>query len=189
MRGAGIRDGEASPEMAAELGNVFHIVVRGLMDALQARAEVKIQFGMQSTRVQPNNNNPLKFSPNVEHALHTLLVERNPGYMSTTAAFEDAFQDLRNHQIAILAGIRAAFGSMLQQFDPGRLQEKLGGDPAWRGLLGAGKSRFQELYTERFRALTSDSEECFRRLFGDVFTDAYEKQLEVLKSPGGARRD
>ena len=189
LRAAGVPASQLSPEMAAELGQVYRVMVQGVMDALRARAEIKLQFRLQTTRVQANDNNPLKFSPNIEAALHTLLVERNRGYMSSTRAFQDAFEDLRNHQIAILAGIRAAFNSMLDEFNPARLQEKLEGESK-RGLLKVGgKGRFQDLYAEHFRSLTSDADECFRRLFGEVFGEAYEKQLEELKRAGADSRD
>jgi type VI secretion system protein ImpI len=189
LRAAGVPSGQLSPETAAELGQVYRIMVQGLMEALQARAEIKLQFRLNATRVQANDNNPLKFCPNIEAALHTLLVDRNRGYMSTARAFQAAFEDLRDHQIAILAGIRAAFNSMLAEFSPARLQERLEGDSR-RGLLKVGgKGRFQDLYAEYYRAVTSDTEECFRRLFGEVFGEAYEKQLEELKRSGGGSRD
>jgi type VI secretion system FHA domain protein len=189
LRAAGVPAGQLSPEMAAELGQVYRVMVQGVMDALRERAEIKHQFRLQTTRVQANDNNPLKFSPNVEAALHTLLVERNRGYMSSTRAFQDAFEDLRNHQIAILAGIQAAFNSMLDEFNPARLQERLEGESK-RGLLKVGaKGRFQDFYAEHFRSLTSDADECFRRLFGEAFGEAYEKQLDDLKRARGDSRD
>jgi type VI secretion system protein ImpI len=165
---------------------VLRIVVQGVMEVLQARAEIKSQFRMPATRVQASDNNPLKFSPNVETALHTLLVERNRAYMPTTRAFQDAFTDIRNHQLAILHGIRTAYASMLESFDPERLEEVLGGDGR-RGLLG-GKGRFRDQYSEHFRKLSADPDESFRRLFGEVFAEAYEEQLERLKNTGGPRR-
>jgi type VI secretion system FHA domain protein len=187
LRSIGVPGGQLSAETALELGQVYRIMVDGLMGALQARAQVKTQFRLQITHIQANDNNPLKFSPNVEAALHTLLVERNRGYMGTTRAFQAAFDDLRDHQIAILAGIRAAYDSMLSEFSPARLQEKLEGDSK-RGLLKVGKSRFQELYADHFRTLTADADECFRKLFAEVFGEAYEKQLEELKRAGGTSR-
>jgi type VI secretion system FHA domain protein len=188
LRAAGVKDGQLSPEIAAELGAVFRIMVQGVRDALQARALVKSEFRIQATRMQAHDNNPLKFSANVEDALHTLLVERNRGYLSAPRAFQDAFNDLRDHQIAILAGVRAGFNAMLAQFDPRRLQEKLDSESK-RGLLKGGRVRFQEFYTEYYRTLTGDPDECFGRLFGEVFAESYETQLESLKRAGGPPRD
>ena len=78
---------------------------------------------MRMTQFRPADNNPLKFSANVDDALHNLLVKRNAAYLQPVDAFEDAFDDLRYHQLAMLAGMRVAFESMLAQFDPDRLRE------------------------------------------------------------------
>jgi type VI secretion system protein ImpI len=187
LKAAGVPGGQLSPQTAAELGEVLRIVVQGVMEVLQARAEIKSQFRMPATRVQASDNNPLKFSPNVETALHTLLVERNRAFLPTARAFQDAFTDIRYHQIAILHGIRTAYASMLESFDPERLQEQLEGEGR-RSLLGGGKGRFRDLYVEHFRKLSADAEESFRRLFGEVFAEAYEEQLERLKNSGGPKR-
>ena len=91
---------------------------------------------------------------------------------------------------ALLEGVRVAFASMLEAFDPRELQQgfdavvKRGG--ALRGVLG-GKSNYWHLYVERFTALERDAEDTFRRLFGDVFAQAYERQLERLKSLASQR--
>jgi type VI secretion system FHA domain protein len=183
LRAAGLTANNMSPELAKELGQVLRIVVHGLMEVLQSRAEIKSQLRMNMTRMQAAENNPLKFSPNVEAALHTLLVERNRGYLSTTRAFEEALSDIRNHQIAVLQGIRTAFNSMLEHFDPERLGEEFD-NKAKSGSalrkLGA-KWRFQDAYAEEYASLTRDADESFRKLFGEYFAQAYEEQMERLK--------
>lgn len=183
LRAAGLPDRDVSPKVAWELGKVLRVVVHGVMDVLQARAEIKSQFRLPVTRVQARENNPLKLSPNVESALHTLLVQRDPGYLPTVQAFEDAFADIRNHQLAMLEGVRVAFESMLSAFDPHSLEQDFERTVKRAGLLGGltGKSRYWELYAERFARLGRDADDTFRRLFGDVFAEAYEKQLERLK--------
>jgi type VI secretion system FHA domain protein len=185
MRGAGLSAKDMSPQMMHDLGRVLRVVVEGVMDVLRARAEIKSQFRLPMTRIQSAENNPLKHSPNVESALHTLLVQRNPGYLSTVQAFEDAFADIRNHQMAMLEGLRTAFQSMLESFDPKQLEKEFE-RAGKRGLgFGSTKSKYWDLYTDRFAHLGGDADDTFRRLFGDVFAEAYEKQLERLKMPGG----
>lgn len=182
---------QMSPDTARELGEVLRIVIEGVMEVLRARAEIKSQFRMPVTRVQSTENNPLKFSPNVEAALHTLLAERNRGYMPAPRAFEDAFEDIRSHQLAVLEGIRSAFNSMLAHFEPERLQADFDRQAGGRaGLLNLGaKSRLWDQYTAHFRSLTQDPDDSFRQLFGDEFAEAYEQQLERLKTArGNARR-
>jgi type VI secretion system FHA domain protein len=182
MRGAGLSANDLSPEMMQDLGKVLRVVVEGVMAVLRARAEIKSQFRLPMTRIQSAENNPLKHSPNVESALHTLLVQRNPGFLPTVQAFEDAFADIRNHQMAMLEGLRVAYDSMLESFDPKEL-EKGFERPAKRGF-GSAKSKYWDLYAERFTQLGADADDTFRKLFGDVFAEAYEKQLERLKLLG-----
>ncbi len=182
LRGAGLSGQEMSPEMMRDLGKVLRVVVEGVMDVLRARAEIKSQFRLPMTRIQSAENNPLKHSPNVESALHTLLVQRNPGFLNTVQAFEDAFADIRNHQMAMLEGVRAAFESMLESFDPKELEK--GFERAAKRGFGSAKAKYWDLYVERFAQLGGDADDTFRRLFGDVFAEAYEKQLERLKTLG-----
>jgi type VI secretion system protein ImpI len=91
---------------------------------------------------------------------------------------------LRNHQIAMLAGMRVAFESMLAEFDPDRLQQEFDRQPS-KGLMPA-KLRYWDLYRERRHDIVKDPEESFRRLFGEQFARAYEEQLRQLKSKEGS---
>lgn len=185
LRAAGLTSEQMSPELARELGQVLRIVVQGLMEVLQSRAEIKSQLRMSMTRMQPTENNPLKFSPNVEAALHTLLVERNRGYLPAVRAFQEALVDIRNHQIAVLQGIRSAFDAMLENFDPEKLNEEFERQNRRGGLLNIlAKNQFREYYAEQFQSMTKDPDESFRRLFGEYFAQAYEDQMDRLKLAG-----
>ncbi len=124
LAGAGLPGVAVTPELADSFGRILHVVVAGVMDVLQARQRLKSEFRLGVTTFRPKDNNPLKFSANVDDALHNLLVKRNAAYLGPVEAFEDAFDDVRHHQIAILAGVRVAFAAMLAQFDPERLQEE-----------------------------------------------------------------
>ena len=182
LRGAGLSDSDMSPEVMQELGKILRVVVEGLMEVLRARAEIKAQFRVPLTRMKSVENNPLKHSPNVEAALNTLLVQRNPGFLSSVQAFEDALADIRNHQMAMLEGVRVAFESMLESFDPKELEKEF--DRTGKRAFGSAKSRYWELYVQRFARLGADADDTYRKLFGDVFAAAYEKQFECLKALG-----
>jgi predicted component of type VI protein secretion system len=184
LRGAGLSERDLSPEVARTLGQVLRVVVQGVIDVLRARSEIKQQFRLPMTRVSAVENNPLKLSPNVESALHTLLVQRNPGYLPTVQAFEDAFGDIRSHQMAMLEGIRVAFDSMLNSFNPAELEKEFERATKRSGVLGSlgAKSKYWDLYGDRFENLTRDADDTFRRMFGDTFAEAYEQQLERLRT-------
>src|SRR6185312_12439224 len=116
LEGAGLQRAPVTAEFARSFGQIFRVVVEGVMDVLRARQQIKDEFRMRLTQFRAADNNPLKFSANVDDALHNLLVKRNAAYLEPVEAFEDAFDDLRDHQIAMLAGMRVAFESMLTQF-------------------------------------------------------------------------
>jgi type VI secretion system FHA domain protein len=183
LAGAGLDRAAVTPDLARNLGRILRVVVAGVMDVLRARQQIKDEFRMRVTHFRPADNNPLKFSANVEDALHNLLVKRNPAYLGPVEAFEDAFEDLRDHQLAMLAGLRVAFESMLAEFDPDRLQEAFDRQLKGGSLLTLpAKLRYWELYRERRQEIAKDPEASFRRLFGEEFARAYEEQLELLEA-------
>ena len=132
LRGAGVPAEAVSPEVMNEFGQVLRSVIEGLMEVLRARSEIRNEFRLPQTTFKTRDNNPLKMAVNAEDAMHNLLLKRNPAYLGTTAAFDDAFKDVRHHQLAMLAGMRAAFEFMLQRFDPRTLKAQFDAKPGRR---------------------------------------------------------
>ena len=189
MAAAGLADVPASPELARNFGQILRVVITGVMDVLRMRERIKDEFRMRTTTFKTKDNNPLKFSANVEDALHNLLVKRNAAYLGPVEAFEDAFADLRNHQMAMLEGIRVAYEAMLKEFDPDQLQQQFEKNNKRSSILGGGgRAKFWELYRDQFHAMVKDADSSFRSLFGDEFAKAYEAQLERLKTLDRANR-
>jgi type VI secretion system FHA domain protein len=171
-----------SRELAQNFGRMFRVVVAGVMDMLRARQQTKGALGIEQTLFQPARNNPLKFSANVDDALHNLLVKRNAAYLGPVEAFDDAFGDVKNHQMAMLHGMRAAFEAMLEQFDPDRLEDAFNRQIKKGALVSMpAKLRYWDLYRERMQELLKDADGGFRELFGDAFAAAYDDQLKRLK--------
>ncbi|MGV7205077.1 type VI secretion system-associated FHA domain protein TagH [Xanthomonas axonopodis pv. cajani] len=170
----------AATTVPPELDRIFAIVVDGVMDVLRARAEIKNTFRLPVTVIQRSENNPLKFAATADDALQKLLAPPSASFLSGVPAFEDAFDDIRCHQMAMLAGMRAAFDAMLFHFSPDRLEQEA--DAGGKRLGFGGKGRYWERYRDNFEQLRSDPDDCFRRLFGDEFARAYEAQLARLKS-------
>ncbi|MDV9040830.1 type VI secretion system-associated FHA domain protein TagH [Stenotrophomonas sp. RAC2] len=177
--------GGAMPE---DLDRVFVIVVEGVMDVLRARAEIKNTFRLPVTVIQRSENNPLKFAATTQEAMQKLSAPAGGAFLSGAAAFDDAFDDIRCHQMAMLAGMRAAYEAMLFHFSPDRIEQEADGNG--RRLAFAGKGRYWDRYRENFQRMVKDPDDCFRRLFGDEFARAYETQLaryRSSRSSGGPR--
>ncbi|HHZ21282.1 TPA: type VI secretion system-associated FHA domain protein TagH [Xanthomonas vasicola pv. zeae] len=186
-RGAAVAVNAAAPSAAQpvgahtpdtpELPALFAAMTAGLMDVLRARAAFKNSLRVPVTLIQRTENNPLKFAATVDEAVARLLAPPSPGYLTGTAAIEEAMEDIGRHQLALLAGMRAAFEHVFAQFDPARFEADTAGS-----ALGSWGNRPWRRYAQHYRELLGDPDERFRRLFGEEFARAYEHQMARAKA-------
>jgi type VI secretion system protein ImpI len=165
----------------AVMDRLMPLIVQGMMDVLQSRAEIKSQFRLALTTIKPVENNPLKFSPTGQDAMKHLFGGENAGYLNSFEAFEEGFNDIKAHQMAMIAGMRAAFEHMLSQFSPRVLEGRFEGGSKRGGIMSiANRVRYWEMYREMFEKLSRDSDDNFRELFGEEFATAYEEQMQKI---------
>jgi type VI secretion system protein ImpI len=179
LAGAGLPSNLVTPELARDFGQIIRTVVEGVMEVLRARQELKDQFRMEMTHFRTQRNNPLKFSANLEDALHNLLVKKNAAFLGPVDAFEDAFDDVLNHQVAMLEGMRAAVDFLLKSLSPEVLQEEF--DKQAKGVISVpGKLRYWDQYRAKFGDMVAGTKAW--ESFSQEFARAYEDQLEHLKA-------
>ena len=177
-----------TPELMHLIGQLLRESTRGTVELLLARAALKREMRAQMTMIVARENNPLKFSPSVEVALQHLLAAPSPGFMPAAPAMRDAFDDLRAHQLGVMAGMKAALDGVLQRFDPQQLEAKLSTRSAIANLIPATrKARLWELFQQLFGQLSNEAHDDFDELFGKAFLLAYEAQLDRLQSEPGPR--
>jgi type VI secretion system FHA domain protein len=168
------------------LGQLLRESLRGTVELLLARAALKRELRAQMTMIVARENNPLKFSPTVEVALQHLLGPPTKGFMPPAQAVRDACDDLRAHQLGVMAGMRAALDGVLQRFDPQLLEAKITRKSALTSLIPAArKARLWESFQELFGQLQSEAQDDFDELFGKAFLRAYEDQLDRLQAEPG----
>jgi len=165
------------------VGELLRATVQGALDLLAARAVAKRTFGATPTLLQTvRANNPLKFSPDADVALAHLLGPPQRGFIAPLEAVDEAFDDLRRHEIAVLAGTRAAVQAVLARFDPAALESRMEPDAMWDNLLPASrKARLWEQFGQRYAQAMLQSEGDFDSLFRRAFVKAYEAQVEELE--------
>jgi FHA domain-containing protein len=177
----GLRLEAVTPELMRLMGEVLRESTRGTVELLAARAALKREMRAEVTMIVAKQNNPLKFSPSADVALQHLLSPTMAGFMPATPAVRDAFNDLRAHQLGVMAGMKAALDGVLQRFDPTQLEAKLTGKSNIASLIPAvRKARLWELFQELFGQLSSEAQDDFDELFGKAFLRAYEAQLDRL---------
>src|SRR5690554_7152302 len=79
--------------------------VAKLIDLLRARTTIKNELRVQHTLIQSSHNNPLKFSGNATEAIRLLFGGVASSFMSPVEAIRDGFDDLSDHQLAVLKSI------------------------------------------------------------------------------------
>lgn len=167
-------------------GEFIRQVVDGLMQTLASRNNVKNTFRMNMTTIQPVENNPLKFSANVDDALENMFLKEGNSYKKPVETIQESFESIADHQVAILAGIRSAFKSIVNRFEPATLETRFEKQNK-RGLIPRNeKARNWEAFNDYYDELFKDIDSSFQYLFGDEFSQAYEEQLQLLSH---ARKD
>jgi FHA domain-containing protein len=170
------------------LGQLLRESMRGTVELLIARAALKREMRAEVTMIMARENNPLKFSPTVEVVLQHLLSPPAPGFMPAATAVRDAFDDLRAHQLGVMAGMRAALDGVLQRFNPQQLEGKLTRKSAIDSLIpSTRKAKLWEAFNELFAQLQTEAQDDFDELFGKAFLKAYEDQLDRLRGEPGPR--
>jgi len=179
--GAGLSEVEIPEAEVAHtlemLGTLFREVVQGLMEVLAARSSIKSEFRLSQTIIQPVENNPLKFSLGVDDAMIALLTKHGKGYLPPVDAIQEALDDIKAHQVAVLAGMQVALTSLLARFDPNALEARIGQEKGIGTLLTAKKSRYWDEFTRLYRNIAVEAEDDFQRVFGREFGRAYEEQV------------
>ncbi|MBI3370470.1 MAG: type VI secretion system-associated FHA domain protein TagH [Betaproteobacteria bacterium] len=176
-----VRDEDATAFMR-DSGAIVRAAIDGLVELLLARSEMKKEMRTEDrTMVASRNNNPLKLVTNPEEAITYLFDsgERTGGFLQPVQAVHDACDDLRAHEIALMAGMRAALIGSIKRLEPQLLEaeyDKKGGMSLNR------KAKLWDLFVEVHAKLTSEAEDDFLKVFGREFLGTYEEQVKRLKS-------
>ncbi len=170
-------------ELAQLVGEMLRAATGGTMDVLMARALTKRESHIDMTMIGAYSNNPLKFFPDADSALTQMLNGDSPAYMRPVKAMNASFEDLKAHELAVIAGMRAALGAVVQRFDPARVEQRRtthGALDKW--MPARRKARLWDRLVERYEDLARDADEDLQRLFGELFSKAYEEQVARMRS-------
>jgi predicted component of type VI protein secretion system len=187
LRGAGLPPHALptglTPDVMVLIGGLLRNATAGAIDMLAARAATKLEVQASVTIISSQSNNPLKFLPNADVALQQMLGKKMPGFMRADDAMRDAFDDLRAHEIGVIAGTRAALTEVLGRFDPSLLGDRLAGASLLDNLLPSmRKTKLWEIYLERYAQIRREAEDDFQSVFGRSFLQAYERETARVKA-------
>ncbi|MFZ6749747.1 type VI secretion system-associated FHA domain protein TagH [Undibacterium sp. Ren11W] len=171
-----------TPELMETLGKLVATSVQGTMDLIAQRALVKREVNADVTLVVLRKNNPLKFFPDSQTVLTQMLRKKMPGFMAPDEAMEDSYHDLHAHQLAVVAGMKAAMDALLKKIQPALFEKRLPPPTLLDHLNPARrKAAMWNQFSQLFDGLTLDAADEFQALFGKDFLTAYEKEIERVK--------
>lgn len=161
-------------------GELMREIVDGMMQVLRSRTSIKNEFRMNVTTIQPVENNPLKFSVGVDEALENMFVKKSNAYKKPIEAFKEGFQEIGEHQLAMIAGIRHGFERMMERFNPETLEKNFNKQGKGGVIPGLQKAKYWSTYGDYYKGFVDNMESSFQHLFGSDFVHAYEDQLRKL---------
>jgi type VI secretion system FHA domain protein len=191
FRGAGLAsqrlDEKQAEQVLQRLGQIMREVVLGVSENLHLRAEQKNVMRVPTTTIQPQNNNPLKFSASVEEALNNLLFRDSAEYLSAVDAVRETFGDIKQHQQHLLAAVRTAVADYVNRLDPEELESKISNGRV--GLINAAnKLRYWDLFKDLYQVVSQHQPGQFPHQFIEELARAYELEESRGVAPAAARQ-
>lgn len=186
--GQGKAPAESSPARSSasagdhDLHAMLRVITEGLMALLQGRAEIKNEFRIAQTRFVQTENNPMKFSPNVDEAMTRILgTSEGSGFLTGIQAYEDALNDLQAHQLALLSAAQRAVESVIDQFDPAQLEARLQRiSPLSARTPGLKAAKCWNLFTMHYDDVAGKMRDDARQMFLAEFAEAYEEACQQV---------
>jgi type VI secretion system FHA domain protein len=151
-------------------------MAEGLREVLISRAAIKNEMRIERTMLASHGNNALKFSVTVDDTVAALLMAKRPGYMAPLAATQEAFADIKSHELAVMAGVQTALLTLLKRFEPEQLEKRLTPSVFGAVLPAARKARYWDAFRETYGEISREAEDDFQAVFGRPFAQAYSAQ-------------
>jgi len=186
-RGAGLRAEavQVTPEWMEHLGALLRESAEGILALLQSRAVVKRHMRAEGTHIAARQNNPLKFAPDATEALSRMLQrEPSPGFLDPVAALHDAHRDLLVHQVAMMAGMRAAVFELFSRLGPEAAESAEGPAQGASHLPWVRTAALWERHRKQHAQLLENLDDDFEAIFGREFLRAYEAQSRADADAG-----
>lgn len=186
-RGAGLGAEVAplTPEWMEHLGALLRATAEGTLALLQSRAVTKRQMRAEGTHITSRQNNPLKFSPDATEALTRMLQrDASPGFLDPVAALHDAHHDLLVHQVAMVAGMRAAVFELFSRLGPEAAENAEGLAHGLTRLPLLRAAALWQRHRMQHARLLEHLDDDFQTIFGREFLRAYEAQSRGDAAPG-----
>ena len=168
------------------VGELLNLTVNGLYQMLEMRAQLKNELRIEDrTMIASRENNPLKHSDSARDALRYLVDVRQHGnklFLEPAKAIGDAVNDVCAHEMAVMAGTRAALLAALKMFSPDTVEKRIKKSGALDSVVPAlHRAKLWESFLAMYGELEKEAEDHFDRLLNQEFARAYAEQGKKLR--------
>jgi len=168
------------------VGELLNLTVNGLYQMLEMRAQLKNELRIEDrTMIASRENNPLKHSDSARDALRYLVDVRQHGnklFLQPSKAIGDAVNDVCAHEMAVMAGTRAALLAALKMFSPETVEKRIKKSGALDSVVPAlHRAKLWESFLAMYGELEKEAEDHFDRLLNQEFARAYAEQGKKLR--------
>lgn len=161
-----------------QLGQALQQALQGVIAVMHERSQVKSSFRVNQTTFQQRENNPLKFSANLDDAFHNLFNRPGSSFMPARQAIAEAFSDISRHEAAIIAGAHGAMSGLMAELAPQRLEAADYGSNLFDKLNPAQRqARLWARYKALHQELAGEVNDKNKQGVNDDFISAYEAYL------------
>ncbi len=168
-------------ELMFELGQSMQFMLTGLMESLRQRSKLKTEFRINQTTFQQRENNPLKFSANIDDVFQNLFLRKSASFLSSQQAITEAFNDGRKHDTALTAGTLGAIRGLLNQLDPEFIEAKSQNQSLTDMLVpGQKQMRQWKVYKSLHSNLKTEFMQDSAAALSDDFVKAYDNKIKTL---------
>ena len=161
------------------MSRMIGVCIPEMMRALNSRQEFKNSLRLSMTMIRAQDNNPLKFCPNLPEAIDRLLFNQGNGYLDGATAFQEAFREIAVHQLALIAALQPALRNAMELLSPQAVTEQSEKMNS-RKLLATSKGRYWDTYVEIYGQLQGKSQDSLEKRFMTILSEYYEKNIDSL---------
>jgi len=169
------------PDAMYRLGVLYRQVVLGLADIMQDRATFKDEFRVERTQLSMGRNNPLKHLPAFE-AAKVVIGQPLPGFMDGEEAVRASFEDIKKHQMAMLAGVQNALTTAFSRLAPAEMEKLVAvAESQKKGFLGKRGIDRWSIYVTVYENLRKDATSNANGIMSSAFREGYEKFMKSTR--------
>lgn len=182
-RKLGLQFGDLSPSDAeramSDIGGSLRAVLAGLNRIYRDLGTKSGNFPLATMHLHALEDNPIRFSTDVDAVLHAFFSKRGPVHLSAPSAIEESLDHLYEHQGATEAAIDEALDSVLAALAPRALERRFEAyDPDFSPVDDEAREAWcWRMYKAYYAEMRSERQRGLQMLFWEVFGQEYQTAM------------